>query len=150
MTGSDTTIETPRRRNHAIWLGPVITVVAVLSYFSYFVRFASLRDFPWLNLVLIAFGVLLSVVGVWCAFSPSLPFRGRVLGPLGLVASLFFGGVFNVYLFSTTYALPEATDVTLAMARAPDFSLMDQDGQLVSLADFRGRKVVLTFYRGYW
>ena len=29
---------------------------------------------------------------------------------------------------------------------APDFTLPDQDGQEVSLADFRGRRVVLCFY----
>jgi peroxiredoxin len=29
---------------------------------------------------------------------------------------------------------------------APDFSLRDQDGERVSLADFRGRRVVLVFY----
>lgn len=31
---------------------------------------------------------------------------------------------------------------------APDFSLRDQDGEKVSLADFRGRKVMLVFYPG--
>ena len=31
-------------------------------------------------------------------------------------------------------------------ARAPDFTLRDQDGKKVSLADFRGRTVVLVFY----
>jgi peroxiredoxin (alkyl hydroperoxide reductase subunit C) len=30
--------------------------------------------------------------------------------------------------------------------RAPDFTLRDQDGEDVSLADFRGRKVLLVFY----
>jgi peroxiredoxin len=29
---------------------------------------------------------------------------------------------------------------------APEFSLRDQDGELVSLSDFRGRKVLLVFY----
>jgi peroxiredoxin (alkyl hydroperoxide reductase subunit C) len=29
---------------------------------------------------------------------------------------------------------------------APDFTLPDQDGETVSLADFRGRKVLLVFY----
>jgi peroxiredoxin len=29
---------------------------------------------------------------------------------------------------------------------APDFSLRNQDGERVSLSDFRGRKVVLAFY----
>jgi peroxiredoxin len=31
-------------------------------------------------------------------------------------------------------------------ARAPDFKLPDQDGQPVSLADFRGRPLLLVFY----
>lgn len=30
--------------------------------------------------------------------------------------------------------------------RAPDFSLRDQDGEDVSLSDFKGRKVLLVFY----
>ncbi len=34
---------------------------------------------------------------------------------------------------------------------APDFTLEDQDGKPVQLADYRGkRSVVLVFYRGYW
>jgi peroxiredoxin len=35
-----------------------------------------------------------------------------------------------------------------AGAPAPDFTLPDQDGKAVSLADFRGRRVVLAFYPG--
>ncbi|WP_221585811.1 thioredoxin-dependent thiol peroxidase [Microbacterium sp. G2-8] len=39
------------------------------------------------------------------------------------------------------------TDTRLeAGAEAPDLTLLDQDGKRVSLADFRGRKVVLYFY----
>lgn len=32
--------------------------------------------------------------------------------------------------------------------KAPDFALRNQDGEKVSLADFRGRKVMLVFYPG--
>jgi len=32
--------------------------------------------------------------------------------------------------------------------KAPDFTLRNQDGEKVSLADFRGRKVMLVFYPG--
>jgi peroxiredoxin len=32
--------------------------------------------------------------------------------------------------------------------QAPDFTLRDQDGEEVSLADYRGRKVLLIFYPG--
>jgi peroxiredoxin len=34
---------------------------------------------------------------------------------------------------------------------APDFSLEDTDGKVITLSDFRSKKtVVLVFYRGYW
>ena len=33
---------------------------------------------------------------------------------------------------------------------APDFRLHSADGQAVSLSDYRGKTVVLVFYRGYW
>jgi peroxiredoxin len=33
-------------------------------------------------------------------------------------------------------------------AEAPDFKLNDQDGEQVSLADYRGRKVLIVFYPG--
>ena len=36
--------------------------------------------------------------------------------------------------------------VIAAGERAPDFTLRDQDGEEVSLSDFRGRKVLLVFY----
>ena len=32
--------------------------------------------------------------------------------------------------------------------QAPDFTLRDQDGEKVSLSDFKGRKVLLIFYPG--
>ncbi len=33
---------------------------------------------------------------------------------------------------------------------APDFSLPTGDGRAFSLSDFRGKNVVLVFYRGHW
>lgn len=33
---------------------------------------------------------------------------------------------------------------------APDFTLKTADGRSLSLSDFRGKNVVLVFYRGYW
>jgi hypothetical protein len=35
-------------------------------------------------------------------------------------------------------------------ARAPDFTLPTGDGRALSLSDFRGKNVVLVFYRGHW
>jgi peroxiredoxin Q/BCP len=33
---------------------------------------------------------------------------------------------------------------------APDFRLQDQDGRVHQLSQYRGKNVVLVFYRGYW
>ena len=33
---------------------------------------------------------------------------------------------------------------------APDFTLKDQAGNPFHLADLRGQRVLLVFYRGYW
>ena len=46
---------------------------------------------------------------------------------------------------------PGDLDRVLEGSLAPDFTLQDQDGKLVTLSSFRGKKkVVLVFYRGYW
>ncbi len=34
--------------------------------------------------------------------------------------------------------------------QAPDFELQSVSGDMVRLADFRGRPVMLVFYRGSW
>jgi hypothetical protein len=34
--------------------------------------------------------------------------------------------------------------------KAPDFALPAAGGKTVRLADFRGRNVLIDFYRGYW
>ena len=43
-------------RNHALWLGPLISVAGTVSYFQFFARFPALRDFPWINLPLVVIG----------------------------------------------------------------------------------------------
>lgn len=33
---------------------------------------------------------------------------------------------------------------------APDFTLENADGKKISLSEYRGKKVILVFYRGHW
>ena len=141
---------TETRRNHLIWIGLAVTVAGVLSYFMVFARYPVLRDFPWVNLPLVALGFGLSAAGARRAFGRSEVFRGKVLAPLGALLSLFLGSLFVYYIFGLSYVLPPPTEATLSLVRAPGFALASAAGEMVRLDDYRGRKVVLVFYRGFW
>src|SRR5437016_1262618 len=65
-----------------------------------------------------------------------------VLAALATVA-LLLAVVAGLMLWRIQSAEPAGTD--LGRTPAPPFSLVDQDGQQVSLAQFRGQPVVLTF-----
>lgn len=139
-----------RRRNHLIWLGPLIALIGGISYFTFFARFPVLRDFPWVNLPLVLLGVVASGWASGRAFGADRGLLGKILAPLGLLFSLAVGGLFTFYVFSLSYQLPEPTELSARLEQAPEFELTDQHGATVRLADLRGRRVVLTFYRGHW
>ncbi len=140
------------RRNHWIWLGPLVAFVGAVSYFLVFVRFPVLRDFPWLNLPLVLLGAVLSFAGVWVAWKRPRDIHWRriklAVATLGLVFSLGLAHLFVWYIFDYSYRIPDP--VSLAGQQAPDFALTDPAGQTVHLSDFRGKKVLLVFYRGHW
>jgi len=143
MTRSDPSL----RRNHLLWIGPLVVFAGFVSYYQVFARFAALRDFPWVNLPLIWVGVVLSAVGLRRAFKAG---RRKVLGSIAVVFSILVAGLFHAYIFWYSYRMPGATPTTSTMALAPDFTLTDQHGMPVTLSDLRGRKAVLVFYRGHW
>ncbi len=131
-----------------IWLGLLVVFAGVVSYFEVFTRFPPLRDFPRANLPLVLFGVALSGLGVARAFGRS-EYRGKVLGSIGLVLSLLLATLFVLYIFWFSN-LPPAGETAVNLAQAPDFALTSSDGETVRLSDYRGRKVALIFYRGFW
>ena len=139
-----------RRRNHALWIGPLLVFVGAVSYFTVFARYAAVRDFPWVNLPIVFAGLACSVIGVQRAFSARSPYRGTILGSLGLLFSLAITCLFCGYIFVLSYQLPAPTTMALDLVTAPDFDLPNQDGRRVRLSDLRGSKVVVTFYRGHW
>lgn len=72
--------------------------------------------------------------------------RERRLG-LVILATVVFAGVLSA---QRDYALAKPQKQWRPGQQPPDFILRDQDGSDLRLADLRGRRVVLIFYRGYW
>lgn len=144
---------TRTRRARAIhlplWLGLALILIGVVSYFGYFVRFPSLRDFPWVNLPVTAAGVLLTLWGLVGAWRSGPGVARRLVASGAAALGLLFAALFVVYLFDLT-RLPRASEFVTGMSVAPDFELRDQNGHALRLSDLRGRKVVLSFYRGHW
>lgn len=136
---------TAGRRSHLVWIGPAVAFAGAVSYFLVFARWPALRDFPWVNLPWVLAGLGLSLAG-W-GRSP----RGRrKLAAVGLAGSTTLATLFCGYVFFLSYLLPAPTALSESLVAAPDFTLTDAAGRPQALADLRGRKVVLVFYRGHW
>ena len=137
------------RRNLA-WIGPAVAFLGVVTYFMWFARYPALRDFPWLNLPLVLLGLALSFLGVVAVFRAGRPWSRKLAAGSGLVLASALATLFVGYVFFLSSMIPEPRRDTLEMAAAPSAALTDAGGAVVDLADYRGRRIVLVFYRGYW
>ena len=132
----------PVRKNHLIWIGALISVVGLVSYFTFFARFQGTRDIPWVNLPLVFAGLVISILAV----------RRRLsfFSVTGALLSAACAGLLTSYVFVLSNQLPDIDGVVALGVEAPAFTLNDDTGSAVSLAEFRGAPLVLVFYRGFW
>jgi hypothetical protein len=160
-----------RSWNGLIWAGAIVTIVGVVSYPAYFIRFPALRDFPWANLPMMAIGLALIGVGLMRAWRQPEQYRGKIFGSVmgGLMAALV--GLFCYGLFvGGKHILPPAKGAPQVGQMAPDFTLADSQNKSLQLSALLGSSfagngggadettsgagqtagVVLIFYRGYW
>ncbi len=133
---------TTNRRNHFAWIGPLVALAGLLSYFFWAARFPSLRDTAWLNLLVVAAGTLMALYGVvkrrnWKSWA-------------GLTAAAAFSGLFFWYIFGLSNQLPSSETAAAVGGPAPPIELSDHTGEVISLGDMLGRRVVVVFYRGFW
>src|ERR1700683_4057275 len=140
------------RWNYFVWAGFAITVLAILSYFFFFLRFPATRDIPGGTYVLFVPAVALLVVGVARAFGQPQRYRGKISGPILSTLSISLIGLFCYFAFALTKDLPSAGGALRVGQRAPDFPLADTGGKPVALSEIlkKNRAAVLIFYRGYW
>lgn len=132
---------------------------AFLSYYTFFARFPVTRDFPWANLLLFGAGGLWLLVGLRRAFGQPQAYRGKIAGSIFAVLSVLIFGLFGFYNFYLSRHLPASSGSPRIGQKAPDFTLPDQNGKPVRLAELlspasgetaKTHAVLLVFYRGYW
>jgi len=61
-------------------------------------------------------------------------------------------GFFSYVMFYELRQVPPSTGAPRVGEKAPEFTLRDQDGRDIALADLisRSKAVMLIFYRGFW
>jgi AhpC/TSA family protein len=143
-------IDMKRKWNWPLWAGFLFVVVGLFSY-TFFVQFPITRDFPWVNLLLFAVGGILLVAGLVRAFGRPQLYRGKVFGSIFVVLSLLGFALFAYGAFYLVRQVPASTSAPRVGEKAPEFTLPDQNGKQVALADLlAGRAALLIFYRGHW
>lgn len=133
---------THSKRNHAAWLGPLIVLIGLFTYFTVAVEFAALRDSAIVNLALVLAG---AAIAAWGLFR-----RRNWMSWLGFVVSGAFSLLFCWYIFFYSSQLPASDTAPAVGASAPSLELPDLTGRVVSLDDFSAQRVLVVFYRGYW
>jgi peptidoglycan/LPS O-acetylase OafA/YrhL len=131
-----------RNRNHAAWIGPLVALIGLVTYFTVAVRFPDLRDSAIVNLMLVIAGAGIAAWG--------LTRRRNWKSWIGLAAAVGLAALFSSYIFIYSRQLPPPDSAPSVGSPAPVLELPDQSGRLVSLDHFAGRRVVVIFYRGFW
>jgi hypothetical protein len=143
-------IDMKRKWNWPLWVGFVVAVGGLFSY-EFFVQFPITRDFPWATLLLFGLGAILLLVGLFRAFGRPQLYRGKVFGSIFAVVAFLLFAFFAYEIFYVLRQVPLSAQAPRVGEKAPEFSLPDQTGKSVALADLLSPNgAVLIFYRGHW
>jgi len=139
-----------RKWNWLIWVGFIVAVGGLFSY-EFFIQFPITRDFPWATLLLFGIGAVLLLAGLFRAFGRPQIYRGKVFGSIFTAIALLLFAFFSYVTFYILKQVPLSAQAPRIGERAPEFSLPDQNGKQVALADLLSPNgAVVIFYRGYW
>jgi hypothetical protein len=125
-----------------VWIGAALSLTALISYFTFFAQFPSLRDTPWVNLLAMVAGLGLSIAAIVR--------RRSVWSIAGGMFSALCAAALIGYVYVLSYQMPGSGSAIAVGDRAPSFELADSTGRLVQLDDYLGSRAVVVFYRGFW
>jgi hypothetical protein len=150
LANGDGEIGMKRKWNWPLWVGFVIAIGGLFSY-EFFAQFPITRDFPWANLLLFGIGATLLLIGLCRAFGRPQLYRGKIFGSIFALVSVLLFAFFAYEIFYVLKQVPLSAQAPRVGQKAPDFSLPDQNGKQLALADlFSPNGTVLIFYRGHW
>jgi hypothetical protein len=140
-----------RKWNWPIWVGFLAVIIGLFSY-GFFARFPITRDFPWASLLLFGIGIVLLVVGLFRAFGRPQLYRGKIFGSIFAAIAVFLIAFFSFEIFYVLRQVPASSGAPRVAQKAPDFILLDQNGNPVGFGDLLSgsRGAALIFYRGFW
>ncbi len=160
--GVSSMMEIAAKKRHfprSLWFGLLLVLAAPVLFFLVFISFPATRDVPWPTLVMFGLGIGLLAAAVMKAYGESATFRGKVMTPIALTLSVALSAFFAYGTMIGTRNLPASGGAPSPGQHAPDFTLPDQDGRPVTLAELlasapsaagRPGGVVLIFFRGHW
>jgi hypothetical protein len=154
---------TPRRWNWRLWVGFVVSLVALLAYPTYIMRVSLIRTIFWPSVLLFLVAAMLLVSGLRRVSSEPQSYRGKISGPILTTLSVLIFALFGFFNYSVFKNFPAANNAPKVGQRAPEFTLVDANGKSFSLAQLRStpmaestgssrpaKGVLVFFYRGYW
>ena len=139
-----------RKWNWPIWVGFIVAFGGLWAY-DFLAQFPITRDFPWANLLLFGIGAALLLFGLFRAFGRPQLYRGKIFGSILTTIALLFFTFFAYEMFYVLKQVPLSAQAPRVGEKAPEFSLPDQNGKQIALADLLSPNgAVLIFYRGHW
>ena len=155
----ETVVAQKKKWNWRIWAGFVIALAAIPLYAALFARYPVTRNVPWASWMMFVLAGWLLWTGVRRAYGNPREYRGKIVGTLFGVLAPALAGLFGVGTLYFSRQLPASGGAPQVGAKAPEFTLPDASGKMVSLAALlaeplpgggQPRGVALIFYRGYW
>ncbi|MFP6663296.1 MAG: hypothetical protein VCC00_03730 [Deltaproteobacteria bacterium] len=135
------------RLARGVWLGPLVAVIGLVTYFTIFYRWPLTRDLPWLNFLVIAAGIALAFSGMRA--SPGTGWRAGV-ARLAVGVSLLPAALLAWYSFVFSAQMP-ATDLAAGPGtELPALILLDDKGDAFHLGMAGEKRALIVFYRGFW
>jgi len=149
-----------KRPNAAALWALLFALGALAANFVFFLHPPLQAALPWISLAFAVLAVLASGLTLARAFGRSQIYRGKALSTVLAVLAIIIAGA-NLFIFYHARALPSSTAAPQVGQRVPDFTMIDANGQSISLdglfepasgvpSSAAPKAVLLIFYRGYW